>query len=80
MRVEPAFGRVVDFLVGEGFAEWVIASGRAGLKMTEAGQEAASVVDELQEILTWEKNFLDEKSAAITEGFVNDILAAGRQV
>lgn len=76
MRIEPAFARNLDLLVGQGLAEWGISSGRASILLTASGIEAANVIMKDHEVLIQEKEFFNSHSKKITETFVNLILNA----
>ena len=78
LRVEPAFTRALDFVVGEKFAIWSIANGRTSLKLTDAGRVAAKTVWEDSSVLHQEKEFLSAHARAITEAFVQRVLLAGK--
>lgn len=77
VRVEPAFGRAINFLVGEKFAAWTKTSQRAALQLTKQGIEAAEKIASSEGILEEEKFFLSSVSASLTEQFVTDLLKAG---
>lgn len=79
VRVEPAFGRAVNFLVGEKFASWTKTSQRAALQLTKLGIEAASKVSASDEVLEEEKLFLKNVAPSLTEQFVTDLLEAGNR-
>lgn len=74
MRVEPAFGRAVNFVVGERFADWTQTAQRAGLQMTKTGIDAWRHIDEAEGVFTEEKRFLKEVGKKVTEDFVSRIL------
>lgn len=80
LRVEPAFTRALGFLVGEGFAEWSISSGRTVLALTERGAKAAREIDALDDVLVEEKSFLIGLGKRITEGFVQRMLLVGKRL
>ena len=80
LRVEPAFSRALDFLVGEGFATWEISSGKTSIKLTPEGVLAAKVIEENSEILVDEREFLGGVAKKITEGFIQSLLTTGRQL
>jgi len=46
-RVEPAFARAIDFVVGDKLAAWTKSTGRAALQLTKAGVHAMEAVMEL---------------------------------
>ena len=78
MPVEPAFGRALDFTVGEGFAIWQRASSRSGLELTASGSKAAEAVASRHELLIEEKAFLAGNAKKITETFVSRLLSVPR--
>src|SRR5262249_19670359 len=79
MRVEPAFGRALDFVVGEQFAGWTKVRQRAGLQLTEAGITAWQRINEQTDVLVEEKEFLQNFGRRITEGFVVNLLHTRRR-
>lgn len=74
MRVEPAFARAVNFVVGEGFAEWVETSQRVGLQLTARGLVAWKLLDDDEAVLAEEKAFLKRSGRQTTEVFVSRLL------
>jgi hypothetical protein len=74
MRVEPAFARAVNFVVGEGFAQWVKTSRRVGLQLTARGLATWKLLDDDNEVLVEEKQFLKSIGRQITETFVSRLL------
>jgi hypothetical protein len=54
MRVEPAFGRAIDFVVGERFAQWTQIAQRAGLQLTKTGIVACERIDAASDVLVEE--------------------------
>lgn len=80
LRVEPAFTRALDFLVGEGFADWSVSSNRTTLSLSEKGIEVAEEIDSIDDIFLDERIFLKGLAKKITEGFVQRILLVGRRL
>nr|WP_321361956.1 hypothetical protein [uncultured Hyphomonas sp.] len=80
LRVEPAFSRALDFLVGEGFADWSVSSNRTTLKLTETGTKAAKEIDSLDDVLVKERIFLKGWATRISESFVQRILLVGKRL
>lgn len=78
MRVEPAFGRNVDLMTGGHLAEWQVANGKAVICLTDYGKQIAKTIEDDKEIFMTEKMFLRAFSSKITEGFVMQILLAGK--
>ena len=80
LRVEPAFTRALDFVVGEGFADWSVSSNRTTLSLTDRGIEVARKVEGCDDALVEERSFLKGLAGRITEGFVQSLLLAGRRL
>jgi hypothetical protein len=80
MRVEPAFGRAIDFAVGEKFASWSRVAARTGLELTVTGTTAATTITETIDLLTDEKVFLANAGRRITEQFITELLTAARDI
>ena len=78
MPVEPAFGRALDFTVGEGFAIWQRVSSRSGLELTLSGSKAAQTIASRDDLLIEEKAFLAGDAKKITEAFVSRLLSVPR--
>ncbi|MCK7612252.1 hypothetical protein [Roseibium sediminicola] len=79
LRVEPAFGRNIDLLIGAGLANWVIADGKAALRLTEQGTQVAKLLSTNKEIFVEELSFLNKFSSHMTEAFVKQVLSANRE-
>ncbi len=80
LRVEPAFSRALDFLVGEGFANWEVSNGKTSLKLTESGVVAANAIEGSEQVLDAERAFLGGPAKKLTEGFVQGLLTTGKQL
>lgn len=78
MRVEPAFSRNVDLLMGGQLAEWMVVNGKAAIRLTDKGKTIAKKLEDDEESFVTEKAFLREFSSKITEGFVTQILLANK--
>lgn len=78
-RVEPAFARAIDFVVGEMLATWTKATGRAALQLTKTGIESADAVLILDEALVLERAVVSDLATTITETIVANLLGAGRR-
>ena len=78
-RVEPAFARAIDFVVGEKFATWTKATGRTALQLTKEGVAVAKAVMMLDDTLVSERAIVSELAKLITEGAVADLLGEGRK-
>lgn len=79
IRVEPAFSRCLDLMVGKGLAEWVVTSGRLSVQLTTVGVETASAISREGGLLIDEKEFLTTVGRRVTEGLVRGIVAAVRR-
>jgi hypothetical protein len=79
MRVEPAFARGVNFVIGEGFAQWIQTAQRAGLQLTARGIQAFSLIADDKDVLVEEKTFLKDTGRRITEAFVSRLLLMRRE-
>jgi hypothetical protein len=78
-RIEPAFGRAIDFVVGDRLADWTIASGnRSGLKLTDSGAELFDKLDAESDVLVTEKRMLEKYAKAMTEASVNAAIGLKR--
>jgi len=78
MRVEPAFGRAIDFAVGDKFAGWTRTAQKAGLQLTKDGIAAAQSIERADDVLLVEKAFIRSLAKQITEEFVTKILGGQR--
>ena len=78
-RVEPAFARAIDFIVGERLATWTKATGRAALQLTKTGIESADAVLNLDEALVLERSVVSDLATTITESTVANLLGDGRR-
>jgi hypothetical protein len=79
-RVEPAFARAIDFVVGEKLATWTRATGRAALQLTKVGIKAAEAVMDLEDALVTERAIVSDLAKAITETTLATLLGEGRGV
>ena len=80
LRVEPAFSRALEFVVGEGFADWSASNNRATMALTNDGKAAADSVAKLGDVFLDELDFLKGPATRITESFVQQMLSAGKQL
>ncbi len=74
--VEPALGRAIDFVVGEGLAEWTQIAKRAGLQLTANGTDSVSQLLGEDELMEPEKDMIGTLAPKLTEGLVTNALAA----
>ena len=79
IRVEPAFSRNLDILIGTGLAEWLVASERLSVQMTSRGVEVAKVIDAKDDLFTDEKEFLTTIGRRVTEQIVQRLVSTGRR-
>ena len=79
-RVEPAFARAIDFVVGEKLAIWTKATGRAALQLTKIGVGAAEAVMSLEDALVTERAIASDLAKMITETMVATLLGEGHGV
>lgn len=77
IRVEPAFGRNLDFLIGAGLATPEVKSGRLTLILTGRGSNAAKVIRDQSGLFDAEKRFLSAAARALTEQRVTTIVKGG---
>jgi hypothetical protein len=78
-RVEPAFARAIDFVVGEKLAKWTKVTGRAALQLTKVGVEAAKGVIGLEDALVTERPIVSDLAKEITERAIANLLGEGRR-
>lgn len=74
LRVEPAFARAIDFVVGERLAAWTKAGGRASLQLTASGMAAATTLEQFQDVLQDERAIIAEHARKLTEIRVTALL------
>ena len=74
LRVEPAFARAVDFVVGEKLAIWTKATGRAALQLTKTGVDAAAAVLGIEDALVEERAAVAELAKLLPEARVGALL------
>jgi hypothetical protein len=78
-RVEPAFARAIDFVVGERLATWTKTTGRAALQLTKIGIESADSVMALEDALSTERIMVADLAKVITETTIAILLGEGRK-
>lgn len=74
LRVEPAFARAIDFVVGERLATWTKAGGRASLQLTATGTAAATELERVEDAFEIERKIINEHARILTEGRVSELL------
>lgn len=74
LRVEPAFARAIDFVVGERLAIWTKVSGRASLQLTVSGTVAAGQLDRVEDAFEFERTIINEYAKKLTETRVSELL------
>ena len=77
IRVEPAFSRNLDLLIGKGLGEWFIASGRLSVRLTPMAATIANTIDEREELFADEKMFLRTVGRRVTEQDVQNMVTVG---
>ena len=77
-RIEPAFARAVDFVVGDRFAEWVITGGQSGLSLTSSGLKTFKVLDAESNVFVEERQLLGTYAKALTDASVNAVIGIKR--
>ena len=75
VRIEPAFSRNLDILVGKGLAEWLVTSQRLSVQMTSRGLEVADLINSEDELFSDEKEFLETAGRRVTEQRVQKIVS-----
>ena len=78
LRIEPAFARAIDFVVGDKFAEWGVCGGRSGLKLTPIGTALFEKLRVDAEVLVSERALLQTYAKAITEAAVGKSIGQRR--
>lgn len=78
-RVEPAFARAIDFVVGYKLANWTTTAGRSALQLTQEGERLFSELNRERDILTEEKDVLVRYAKPMTESLVTVVLGSGRK-
>ena len=76
-RVEPAFSRNLDLLVGKGLGEWSIASGRLSVQLSPQAVAMANAINAQQDLFMDEREFLRTVGRKVTEQIVQNIVNAG---
>lgn len=74
LRVEPAFARAIDLVVGERLAQWVKTGARASLQLTATGLAAASEIEKVADALEQERAIIVEHAKKLTEARVSILL------
>jgi hypothetical protein len=80
VRVEPALGRAIDFLVGEKLAAWVEVSNRIGLQLTAGGLKAADALLKNDSAMKEERAFIQAVARDATESFVTTLLGSTKEL
>nr|WP_314092467.1 hypothetical protein [uncultured Shinella sp.] len=73
VKVEPALGRVLDLMVGEGLLVWGTVSDRLGVELTSSGLALASEIQK-DKIMALEKERIEFISPLLTEGRATEFL------
>jgi hypothetical protein len=80
VRVEPALGRAIDFLVGKKLAAWVEVSNRTGLQLTAAGIKSAEALLKNDTAMKEERALLGAVAKDVTESFVTALLGPKKEL
>jgi len=80
LRVEPAFARAVDFVIGEKLAIWTRSADRTALKLTDRGSSSFKQISGEEDILISEKSILETFAKSVTETVVTAVLSTRRRV
>lgn len=75
-RIEPAFARAVDFVVGDKLASWTTSSGRSALQLTTAGVALFEKLKAEADILSVERAMLSKYGKSMNEGAVSLVIGA----
>lgn len=78
-RVEPAFGRAVDFVVGDKLAGWTTTADRSALQLTAQGVRLFEALTRDTDLLTSEKDLIAKYAKSMTETMVTAVLGAARK-
>ena len=78
-RIEPAFGRAIDFVVGDGLAAWTSTAERSALQLTAKGIALFEVLKQREDVLTAERDVLRTYGKSMTEGVVSAVIGAARR-
>ena len=79
IRVEPAFSRNLDLLIGKGLGEWFVASGRLSVQLAPKALAMANAINAQEDMFTVERKFLRTFGRRVTEEIVQSIVTAGRR-
>jgi hypothetical protein len=77
-RIEPAFARAIDFVVGDKLADWIITGGHSGLALTQTGIKTFKSLNSATDILVEEKALLEKYAKTMTEASVNAVIGMRR--
>lgn len=74
VKVEPALGRALDLMVAEGLLIWTTVSERLGVELTPSGLAVAADIIKEKDIMSAEKNRIENLAPMLTEALVSDFL------
>lgn len=74
IKVEPALGRALDLMVGEGLLGWATVSDRLGVELSPSGLGLAAEIQKDKDIMSSEKGRIDFLSSLLTEVRVTEFL------
>ncbi|MBZ7921956.1 hypothetical protein LAC81_09190 [Ensifer adhaerens] len=74
VKVEPALGRALDLMVGEGLLAWTTVSDRLGVELSASGLALASEIHKDDSVMAVEKGRIEFLAPLLTEGRVIEFL------
>ncbi|MDP3410529.1 hypothetical protein [Bosea sp. (in: a-proteobacteria)] len=78
-RIEPAFGRAIDFVVGDGLAGWTTTADRSALQLSIKGVTLFESLKKEHDLLTSERDLLSKYAKSMTEAIVSAVIGAARR-
>jgi len=78
-RIESAFGRAIDFVVGDGLAAWTTTADRSALQLTAKGAALFEVLKREKDVLATEREVLTVYAKSMTESLVSAVIGAARR-
>ena len=77
IRIEPAFSRNLDLLVGKGLAEW-LGGKKLSVRMTPKGVAVAEEIEANEDLFRDEKEFLETIGRRVKEQTVKSLISVGK--
>jgi len=74
IKVEPALGRALDLMVGEGLVGWATVADRLGVELSPSGLVLAAEIQQDMDIMSLEKERINLLSPPLTERRVTEFL------